>query len=140
MHRYAYVSALSVILFAGCGSSTPEDRCAVKGVVRYQGKPVPFGFITFISTTDAKNLIVGQIKPDGSYDLTPAPVGECKVKFQINNAYDPVAYQQAGKAEPQGQVIPRELGTKLADEKTTPFVRTLKPGENTIEFDIEKES
>ena len=58
--------------FAGCSRSDGPARYDLKGVVTYDGKPVPVGFVTFIPNADKGNKGPGggtDVK-DGMFDTT----------------------------------------------------------------------
>jgi hypothetical protein len=69
--RGAALVALSFLaaLLSGCGVS----RCDVTGTVKYQGKPVVCGAISFFGS-DGIPVTVG-LRPDGSYEAHGVPVG-----------------------------------------------------------------
>lgn len=85
--------ALAVITVSGCGGK--PARTIVKGKVTVAGKgPLTGGAIQFVLASDAKVIGGGQIKADGSYEITEAPVGECKVV--IDNTYMDTATASKG--------------------------------------------
>jgi hypothetical protein len=106
-------------------------------VVSYQGKPVPFGMIKFVSKSNPALQDQAPIKSDGTgtYSLTNAPLGRVKVVLIINGAYDAQAYEQLGKAKP-ADVLPAELNAKYANPDTTPLEATVELGERTLNFEI----
>jgi hypothetical protein len=65
---------LLAMLSAGCGGNTAE----VSGTVKYQGKALPSGKVTFISE-DGKIMEFAMIDSDGSYKITKAPLGSVKI-------------------------------------------------------------
>jgi hypothetical protein len=68
---------------AGCGG---DKRASVAGKVTVGGKgPLTGGNIRFVSVSDPNRSGGGLIKPDGTYEVPDAPVGECKVV--IDNAH-----------------------------------------------------
>jgi hypothetical protein len=67
----------TLFVISGCGGN---QRAAVSGKVTIAGKGhLPGGIIHFISTADPGKVGGGMIKPDGTYVVHDAPVGECKV-------------------------------------------------------------
>lgn len=71
--------AAAILCLSGCGgggyAGTP-----VKGKVTIAGKgPLPGGLIQFVSLANPDAISGGQIRPDGSFDVSDAPLGECKV-------------------------------------------------------------
>lgn len=85
MMRLLGLSFLTVALVsAGC-SSKPATAI-VKGKVTVGGKsPLTGGSITFELASDPKLVGSGVIKADGSYEVTEAPVGECRVRIDNQN-------------------------------------------------------
>jgi hypothetical protein len=64
---------LGCLLLAGCAPGTGS----VRGVVRYQGKPVAGGTILFF---DARQQVhQGEIHADGSYEVTDVTAGTARV-------------------------------------------------------------
>ena len=61
--RPAYLLSL-LLLVAGCGESGPKTY-PVQGKVAYQGKPLEFGAVMFLS--DDGTVATGSIKPKGTY-------------------------------------------------------------------------
>ncbi|AMV29737.1 hypothetical protein VT84_35420 [Gemmata sp. SH-PL17] len=86
--RVALLAPLLALL-AGCGAS--DKRATVSGKVTVAGKAgLPGGIIRFVSAENPSRIGGGTIKPDGTYEVTDAPVGECKVIID-NSHLDPSA-------------------------------------------------
>ena len=78
---------LALLTAVGCGAS--DKRAAVAGKVTVGGKgPLTGGNIRFVSVADPNKVGGGQIKPDGTFEVSDAPVGECKVVID-NTHLDP---------------------------------------------------
>jgi hypothetical protein len=60
----------------------PEKRGSVSGTIRYQGKPLPGGTVTFFHSESSK-AFSGAILADGTYSRVGVPVG--KVQITIDN-------------------------------------------------------
>lgn len=88
--------AVLVAALAGCGG---DKRASVSGKVTVGGKPLTGGNITFILVSDPNRTTSGLIKPDGSYEVSDAPVGECKVVID-NSHLDPDAIKKGGMGGP----------------------------------------
>jgi hypothetical protein len=59
----------------GCG--TDGDVGQVTGKVRFHGRPVPSGTVTFIGADG--NAVYSKIASDGTYRIARVPVGEAKI-------------------------------------------------------------
>lgn len=88
--RAATIAFLLSVL-TGCGHSGPE-RAVVKGEVRYQEAPVPFGKILFVPDENTLAPTSGGFIVDGQYEVSAkggVPVGTHKVEirgYQHKNA------------------------------------------------------
>jgi len=68
---------LSVVLLAGCGGGKGD----VEGQVTYQGKPLHYGRITFVSQVGDKPSLVSKIK-DGHYHIKGCPAGPAQITVE----------------------------------------------------------
>ncbi len=76
----------SLLAITGCGG---DRRSPVKGTVNVAGKgPLTGGNIRFVLVSDQTKMSGGIIKPDGTYEVPDAPVGECLVVID-NSHLDP---------------------------------------------------
>jgi hypothetical protein len=149
--RGATLGAFTVALtLAGCQGKVP-DRATVSGRVLYQGKPVTQGIVIFHSKLVPTKQDQAQIKKDGTYEMTNAPLGVCKVVIQVNPAKDPAADKAGDKAgdkapdappsdkaagPPPQDVVPAELGARYASIDTTPLEKTVERGDNKFDLEI----
>lgn len=62
------VCSLVCTLLCGCGGGNQLDTVVVRGTVMYQGKPLPYGTISF--QPQAGPPAMGKIQPDGSFTLS----------------------------------------------------------------------
>ena len=87
-HLVRAVAVVALCWFAaGCGGG--DRRASVSGKVTVAGKgPLTGGNIRFVSAADPNKTGGGQIKPDGSFEVSDAPVGACKVVID-NTHLDP---------------------------------------------------
>jgi hypothetical protein len=94
---------LPVLLAGVCGC----DRGAtVAGKVRYQGRPVIYGSITFLSAD--KTAHSGVIEPDGSYTVEGVPRGTAKIaviSHDPSKGRSTIRAREAGPPE-QGKTNP----------------------------------
>lgn len=72
------VLSLVVLAAGGCGGKT----ASVSGKVIYKGKPLPGGFVNFMSEGEKSTVKTSQIKEDGSYSVSGLPVGSAKISVQ----------------------------------------------------------
>jgi hypothetical protein len=91
--RPAWLGLLLVfgILAAGCGKGD-VPRFKVSGSVKYQGKSVPVGTITFQSE-NGQYVETAPIK-DGQYSIDRAPVGTVKIGIVTPSAPPPMQMKQ----------------------------------------------
>ncbi|HEY1186409.1 MAG TPA: carboxypeptidase-like regulatory domain-containing protein [Gemmata sp.] len=93
MTRFVFgsLALFGVLILAGCGGGA-GDAAVVTGTVSLRdGKPLPGGRIDFHSKS---GLLTGQIKADGTYEMTAVPPGEYKVSVEnghLKNAGPPPA-------------------------------------------------
>ncbi len=69
--RWVLAGLLLAALAGGCDSGSAE-RVAVRGQVRFQGRPLPGGTIVFAPDVDrnpGRELAAAQIRYDGSFEL-----------------------------------------------------------------------
>jgi len=87
------VGIVCLMALAGCSG---DRRVSVHGKVTLAGKgPLGGGNIQFVSVADPTKVGGGLIKPDGSYMVPDAPVGDCKVVID-NTHLDPNANKGTG--------------------------------------------
>jgi hypothetical protein len=98
-------------LLSGCGVS----RCDVSGTVKYQGKPVVCGAITFFGSDGIP--VTAALKPDGGYEAKGVPVGSVQVAI---HSLDP-----ARPLNPEQGV---DLGGEGVDAAADPRVKKKPPG------------
>lgn len=126
MRLLARVSALAALVaLVGCSS---DARAPVSGKVYIGDKPLTGGEVRFHG---AKTFVATKIGPDGSYSITDAPVGECKV-----SVHPPSSLESKAGAPPKGTPTiegadapppPKNPDPKLAEkEKAAP--KTGMPG------------
>ncbi|HEX4606894.1 MAG TPA: hypothetical protein VH092_01690 [Urbifossiella sp.] len=108
-------SLIVLLAVAGCGSSKPP-RAPVTGKVTVAGKaPLTGGAIRFEWVGDPTEVGSGIIDPTGAYEVSDAPVGECKVI--IENAYLQAGAGGGGGIMEKG--IPQAAKQKVPPMKST---------------------
>lgn len=146
---------LSGFMLAGCSGPVVEQKPQVAGRVIVAGKgPLTGGTIQFVP---AKGPIgAGMIKADGTYVVTDAPIGECRVVVNNQNLARAggefvTPSQKMGKELPgeKGLNVPPQMAGKVPEAgkymvfedqfatlETTPLRATLQKGANTIDFEL----
>lgn len=125
-------------LLAGCGNSDELPTGEVHGVVKYQGKPLPSGSVTFIPDGPGK-AASGEIQADGSYTLTTysqgdgATIGGHKVMIISEKDTSELPAESAA-ANVDLSLIPEKYGMS---PKTSGLTAEVKEGDNEINFDLE---
>ena len=138
--RLAAVACLAACI--GCGPSRPE-MAAVHGRVTYQGKPVVEGTIVFYP--EKGRPATGTLAPDGSYRLTTfdandgAMLGRHHVTIEARRITAPMMQGEAAGEEVGVYGPPKVewlLPEKYAGRDSSPLTAEVKPGDNTIDFDL----
>ena len=130
---------LFLVLLVGCGKSLPEFG-EVEGVVLVQGKPQRGLLVRFLPDPDQDNDLPinasGQTDDQGKYRLRyyykgaeglGAPVGWHRVLIE-----DTTLARVPQGAAPPPKIIPKSY----ANPATTPLKEEVKPGQQTIDFQI----
>jgi hypothetical protein len=102
-----------VSLFSGCGhrAAIESNRAEVSGTVTLDGKSLPTGSITFISTEDPRFRVTAMIQADGGFKVADAPLGRVGVVIETESA----------RGNPGYVPIP----AKYADAKTSGLTATV---------------
>ena len=133
----AILLAVALSLAAGCGRGKGD----VSGKVTYNGKPLPFGNVQFISPA---GNVPGEIKPDGTYSVTGVPVGLSKIAV---NCQDPAYadYMKALSASIKDKNVPKPKGNpedfdkiprKYFDPEQSGLTYEVKSGAQTYDIDL----
>jgi hypothetical protein len=141
------IASLALLPVTGCG---PDDgigkRYPASGTVRYQGKPVPRGTLTFTPETTEGRPAAGDLDTDGTYTATTATPGDGMLpgKYRVSvNAVDRDMSVVKGKPggihrvdliakAPKKALVP----TKYADPSTSRLTVEVKPESNTFDFEL----
>ena len=131
----------------GCGESGLE-MAPVSGKVRWQGKPVTEGTITFYSSTG--QMASGPIAADGLYILTTKEKGDGAVPGSHSVT---ISARKVTGGAPMPKTIEDEVRIdaglkpvkvtwlvpeKYSQSRTSPLKREVQQGENVIDFDLQK--
>ena len=140
------VAAL-ILLLAGCGGPSRPATVPVSGRVTYQGKPVPLGQIVFYP--EKGRPAMGSIGPNGSYRLTTFVAGDSaipgryRVTIQatrtIGGGTRPKGLEEElhGVGRSSAKTVTEWLVPETyARQEATPLKAEVKPGSNTINFDL----
>jgi hypothetical protein len=90
MQRTLVVGFVSILtlLPGGCGhrAAVESNRAEASGMVTLDGKPLPTGSITFISTEDPRFRVTAMIQGDGGFKVADAPLGRVRVVIETESA------------------------------------------------------
>src|SRR5262245_53617090 len=136
-----------VIVVAACalvaGCSGRPTLAKVKGTVTLDGKPLPFGTVTFEAkgVRPATGKIVnGEIVEVTTYDPGDgAPVGEHRVAVTANAEPGPAVVANPGDAKaPKGDYMSGKslIPSAYNDPGTSGLTAEIKKGENTVEVKL----
>jgi hypothetical protein len=115
------LAAVLALTLAGCGG-----KGDVSGTVRFNGKPLAGGQVTFVSP-DTRDGVHSLILADGSYQVTGCPAGPVKIAVQTG-------VPRSGPAKrPASPRIP----IRYADTSTSGLEYTVNRGEQQYDIDLE---
>jgi hypothetical protein len=140
--------ALAVCLVAalamasGCGG---KNTATVSGNVTYDGKPIDKGSVSFIPKDGAGPVSAGEII-DGAYraaNVTPGTkivkiIGVRKVKFALSQEEMAKAAQEATRTGDDSGMVERADLPGLPEAKGNNVEVEIKPGAQTLNFDLKK--
>jgi hypothetical protein len=125
---------VTLVMALGCGgkraAKVEANRGPATGTVTLEGKPLKGGSITFISVKDATYHMTCMIKPDGSFTVGNAPLGEVQVAVETESAkmIGPDAYvpipRKYSKAKTSG--LKTTIGQAGPDGENQPLTFDLK--------------
>jgi hypothetical protein len=118
-----------------CGTAGPE-MARVSGKVTYQGKPVPKGTVTFVSTNAARRNAVGQLDANGTYRLQTEQPGDGAEPGDYDvtvYSHDDVILDYKPKTPTPPKILSPE---KYENPKTSGLKRTVKSGSNTFDLEL----
>jgi hypothetical protein len=148
--------ALAVLVMAaGCTASGN-----ITGKVRYKGKPLPAGLVSFIPQSGSGHPVDGQIAEDGTYSISRVPVGPVKIVVKsVEPPKGPPARTGPGgmaahMGPPTGAALPPgvkppnfdpsaeadkyvKLPAKYSDPEQTDLTYTVTSGTQTKDIDME---
>ncbi len=142
----ALLAAVYLAAGAGCGPKHPQTA-PVSGRVTYQGRPLTTGRIAF--QPEQGRPAIGDIGPDGTYRLTTFEPGDGALPGHYRVTVE--SMRVTGTVAPPPKSLAEEGRSKsrqgrhavewLAPEKyarlpSTPLTAEVKPGPNSINFDL----
>jgi hypothetical protein len=123
--RLAVTIVATSILAAGCKPSGPPTY-RVSGAVTFNGKPIPKGYINFLSPNRSEGAATAKIE-DGRYDAQVLP-GARRVEILATEDAGPID-PTMGQA-PQRQYIPEKYNVD------TTLELDVAEGDNARDFDL----
>lgn len=105
---YLLTLSLLALVSSGCGGKTGS----VSGKVLYEGKPLPGGYVNFMSEGATSVVKTSEIKADGSYSVSGLPVGPAKITVQglSQRRLADLPGQGGGKTEQKEVFVPPQYG------------------------------
>jgi hypothetical protein len=111
---------LGIILLSGCG----EPEATVSGTVKYQGKPLPSGTVTFIGKDN--KVGTSSIDSQGRYSIAKAPIGEVTITVSTPPQMPKMPTPAGAPVMPTTETIP--IPKKYSTAAESPLKYTVKPG------------
>ena len=135
MHR-SFVALVLLGLLAGCSGSDQFPTAKVSGKITYQNKPVPNGTVMFVPEGD-KPSATGELKPDGTYELTTYEEGDGAV-LGPHTVMITAVEDMSNKLPEQRSGTPQALvPVKYTNNSTSGLTAEVKDVEvNTINFEL----
>jgi hypothetical protein len=132
------VAALLIGTTSGCTETIERPKTVpVHGKVTYNGQPVPKGTVTF--QHDQGQAAVGEIKDDGTYQLTTFAQGDGALPghhkvFIISNTADPTKMPGSSPGwTPPKDLIPKKYNSM----QTSGLEATVSDGKTDINFELQ---
>jgi hypothetical protein len=124
---------------SGCGD---KAKGVVSGKVTYQGKPLANGTVTFVPEEGAPQH--AEIKSDGTYRMTHAPMGLVKIGVESRASQESSAPKKMprnpedyGKLEKAMTGKDSLIPEKYADPNQSGLTFTVKKGQQKHDIDLE---
>jgi hypothetical protein len=147
----AFLHAAWIAALVGCGGGDQVDVYPVKGLVKYQGKPmVGGGSIAFIPTTSQEAKAAGGIiKEDGTYEMTTyeegdgsAPGNYRVVIHQVVVSEPPATQDGQAPVAAAGSTVPQadQIPPIYSDTFNSPLTAKVEAiDSNEINFELTKQ-
>jgi len=135
--RAGCLLAALLLLSGGCGRSGEPRTYPVRGKVTYKGRAVPHGTVTFFPASG--QAATGEIKPDGTYELTTFRRGDGAVAGEHKVVIVALDDTSARLPEQRSGTPPAIIPDKYTSIATTDLRGTVQEGDNTIDFTLDEE-
>jgi len=122
------LAGLSFLAMTGMGCNKSDKPRSVTGVVKYNGKELPGGSITFMGGADGKTSTTTLIDTDGKYTMPNAPLGEVKI-----SVVGPTRSSDASASAKPPVVLPQ----KYSDPAKSGLTYTVPEGASTKDIDLQ---
>jgi hypothetical protein len=121
---------------SGCADSGPK-RYAVSGVVKWQGKPLDQGAITFLAEDPATGSGGGAMIKDGQYSI-PAKQGLLPGRYKVMvTSADPKNKAPDPDSPPGYLPVPKDRLLPKYNTQTTLTADVKPQGQNTFNFEVD---
>jgi hypothetical protein len=135
-HFVALLLGVAVVSLTGCGNNKKKTNI-VRGKVTFNGKEVPNGTITFFPENGP--TASGEIQPDGSYTLTTFKTGDGAIEGAYKVVIVAMQDQSNRLPEDRNPLPATIVPDKYTSIATTDLRAEVKAGENTFDFNLEKD-
>ncbi|MCC9605862.1 hypothetical protein LOC68_20795 [Blastopirellula sp. JC732] len=115
--RWAVAVCFCILLF-GCGRGAGLDTAPTTGEVIYNGKPLPYGSVSF--RPKAGTPATGDIQPDGSFTMSTYRDGDGAI-VGLNEVLVNVTEAHAGTSKPVDPGMEAPVAKSLIPQKYTAF-------------------
>jgi hypothetical protein len=127
------LGAVLTVALSGCGTGD------VSGTVRFNGKPLPGGRVTFTSLEKKGKFVFASIREDGSYLIENCPTGPVRITVQTVVLRSGVV--PAGKKPgPGGRSVPVILPVRYADPEQSGLDYLVSRGQQQHDINLEPDS
>ena len=116
------MAAALALAASGCGTGN------VSGTVRFNGKPLPKGRVTFVSQKTAGVFLTAPLAEDGSYRIAGCPAGPVKITVQT-------VAPRSGGARPGAKAAPA-IPARYADADRSDLEYNVTRGPQTHDIDL----
>jgi hypothetical protein len=129
--RRAFCASWLLLTAAALGCHEPVGH--VSGTVTFEGQPLPAGDVLFSPEDTSIVPAYGALNKTGHYQLTRAKnnLGAVPAKYRVTVLIDPRQDPVAARQYPIPPVC--------ADPNKTPLIAEVLAGENTLDFDLQKD-
>ena len=122
-----------MVLAAGCSRGTGN----VSGTVKFKGKPLPAGTITFYDP--ANGALSSPINPDGSYSVSKVATGTARITVAVPMA---IGFQGPGTSDGKGDlpaVVKQtpSIPARYYDPDKSGLTCEVVRGDQTHDFDLQ---